>query len=76
MAGRMLALNRSASRKICPSVMEMTLVGTKAETSPAWVSMIGRAVREPVLPLTAPLVAFSTKASLTRAARSSRRECR
>jgi hypothetical protein len=36
------------------------LVGTNAETSPAWVSMIGSAVSEPVLPLTAPLVNFST----------------
>ena len=60
MAGRIPALNRSVSRKIWPSVMEMTLVGTKADTSPAWVSMIGRAVSEPVLPLTAPSVNFST----------------
>jgi hypothetical protein len=76
MAGRMPALNRSVSRKIWPSVIEITLVGTNAETSPAWVSMIGSAVSEPVLPLTAPLVNFSTHSSLTRAARSSRRECR
>jgi len=27
MAGRTPALNRSVSRKICPSVIEMTLVG-------------------------------------------------
>jgi hypothetical protein len=27
--------------------MEMTLVGMYADTSPAWVSMMGRAVREP-----------------------------
>ncbi len=60
MAGRMPALNRSVSRKICPSVMEITLVGTKAVTSPAWVSMMGSPVSEPVLPLTRPLVAFST----------------
>ena len=60
MAGRMPALNRSVSRKICPSVIEITLVGTKAETSPAWVSMIGSAVSEPVLPLTSPPVNSST----------------
>jgi hypothetical protein len=76
MAGRMPELNRSVSRKICPSVMEMTLVGTNADTSPAWVSMMGSAVSEPVLPFTSPLVSFSTYSALTRAARSSRRECR
>ena len=59
-AGRMPALKRSVSRKIWPSVIEITLVGTNAVTSPAWVSMIGSAVSEPVLPLTAPLVNFST----------------
>ncbi len=75
-AGRIPELNRSVSRKIWPSVIEITLVGTKAETSPAWVSMIGSAVSEPVLPLTAPSVNFSTYSSDTRAARSSRRECR
>jgi len=32
----------------------------KIDTSPAWVSMIGRAVSDPVLPLTSPLVNFST----------------
>ena len=61
-AGRWPALNRSVSRKIWPSVMEMTLVGMYADTSPACVSMIGRAVRDPP--------PFS---SLRRAARSSRR---
>ena len=76
MAGRMPALNRSVSRKIWPSVIEMTLVGTNAVTSPACVSMIGRPVSEPVLPLTAPLVAISTYSSFTRALRSSRREWR
>ena len=75
-AGRMPALKRSVSRKIWPSVIEITLVGTNAVTSPACVSMIGSAVSEPVLPLTAPLVNFSTYSALTRAARSSRRECR
>ena len=59
-AGRMPALNRSVSRKIWPSVIEITLVGTNAVTSPACVSMTGSAVSEPVLPLTAPLVNFST----------------
>ncbi len=49
MAGRMPALKSEVSRKICPSVIEITFVGTKAETSPAWVSMIGSAVSEPVL---------------------------
>ena len=61
-AGRWPALNRSVSRKIWPSVMEMTLVGMYADTSPACVSMIGSAVSEPP--------PFS---SLRRAARSSRR---
>ncbi len=75
-AGRMPALKRSVSRKIWPSVIEITLVGTNAVTSPACVSMIGSAVSDPVLPLTAPLVNFSTYSSLTRAARSSSRECR
>ena len=60
MAGRMPALKRLVSRKIWPSVIEITLVGTNAETSPAWVSMIGSAVSEPVLPLTSPLVKAST----------------
>src|SRR5690348_2526466 len=55
MAGRIPALKRSVSRKIWPSVIEMTLVGTNAVTSPAWVSMTGKAVSDPVLPLTAPL---------------------
>ena len=50
MAGRIPALNKSVSRKIWPSVIEITLVGTNADTSPAWVSMIGRAVSEPVCP--------------------------
>ena len=76
MAGRRPELKRSVSRKICPSVMEITLVGTKAETSPAWVSMIGSAVSEPVWPFTSPLVTCSTYSALTRAARSRRREWR
>ena len=46
-------------------MMEMTLVGMYAETSPAWVSMKGSAVSEPP-----PFSSFSL------AARSSRRLCR
>ncbi len=69
----MPALNRFDSRKIWPSVIEITLVGTKAVTSPAWVSMMGRPVSEPVLPFTRPLVTISTYCSFTRALRSSRR---
>ena len=60
MAGRMPELKRSTSRKIWPSVIEMTLVGTKAEMSPAWVSTMGSAVSEPVWPLTSPFVNSST----------------
>ena len=40
--------------------MDITFVGTNADTSPAWVSMIGSAVKEPVCPLTFPSVNFST----------------
>jgi hypothetical protein len=50
MAGRTPEKNRSLSRKICPSVIEITLVGMYADTSPAWVSMIGSAVSEPPVP--------------------------
>ena len=64
-AGRMPWLNRSDSRKIWPSVIEMTFVGMYAERSPACVSMIGSAVSDPP-----PSSFFSF------AARSSRRECR
>jgi hypothetical protein len=64
-AGRTPEKNRSASRKICPSVIEITLVGIYAETSPAWVSMIGSAVREP-----------PPRSSESLQARSSNRECR
>jgi hypothetical protein len=46
-AGRTPAKKSSAWRKICPSVIEMTLVGMYAAMSPAWVSMIGSAVSEP-----------------------------
>ena len=50
MAGRIPALNRLVSRKIWPSVIEITFVGTKADTSPACVSMMGSAVSEPSCP--------------------------
>ena len=46
-AGRTPELNKSPSKKICPSVMEITLVGIYADTSPACVSIIGKAVKEP-----------------------------
>ena len=83
MAGRMPRLKSAVSRNICPSVMDMTLVGMYAETSPACVSMMGSAVSEPP-PLTMGLSAvgrsfiFSATAwlSMILAARSSRRECR
>jgi hypothetical protein len=65
MAGRTPERNRSASRKIWPSVIEMTLVGIYADTSPACVSMIGSAVNDPPP---------SSSESFTE--RSSRRECR
>src|SRR5690606_3353133 len=64
-AGRWFELNRSDCRKHWPSVMEMTLVGMYAETSFAFVSMIGRPVIEP------PPIS-----SLSFAQRSRRRECR
>ena len=65
MAGRIPALNRSADKNICPSVMEITLVGIYAETSHDWVSTIGKAV---ILP--------SPKGELDLAALSKRRECK
>ena len=46
-AGLIPELKRSVSRKICPSVIEITFVGIYAETSPAWVSIIGNAVIDP-----------------------------
>ncbi len=64
-AGRWLALKRSDCRKIWPSVIEITLVGMYAETSFAFVSMIGRPVIEP-----------APSSSESFAQRSSRRECR
>ena len=59
-AGLIPELNNSVSKYICPSVIEITFVGTKAETSPAKVSIIGRAVNDPVFPFTLPPVTCST----------------
>jgi hypothetical protein len=58
-------LNKSFDKKICPSVIEITLVGIYAETSLACVSIIGSAV---ILP--------PPNASLNFAARSNKRECK
>ena len=63
--GRWPALNSDDSRKIWPSVIEMTLVGMYADTSPSCVSTTGSAVIEPP--------PFSLDSL---AARSSRRLCR
>ena len=46
-AGLIPWLNNSVSKNIWPSVIEITFVGMYAETSPAWVSIIGNAVKEP-----------------------------
>jgi hypothetical protein len=46
-AGLIPLENKSVSKKIWPSVIEITLVGTYAETSPCIVSIIGKAVIEP-----------------------------
>ena len=60
----------------CPSVIEITFVGTNADTSPPCVSMMGNAVSDPVLPLTSPFVYSSTYLALTLAALSKSREWR
>jgi hypothetical protein len=65
MAGRTPEKKRFGSRKIWPSVIEITLVGMYAETSPACVSMMGSAVSEP-----------PPSSSLSLTARSSSREWR
>ena len=62
-AGRDPSLNRPVSSMICPSQIEMTLVGMRAEMSPARVSTMGMAVSDP-----------PPRSSRSRAARSSRRE--
>jgi len=46
-AGRTPALKRLVSRNIWPSVMDITFVGIYADTSPACVSIIGKAVKDP-----------------------------
>ena len=46
--GRIPSLNRDALKNSCPSVIEMTFVGMYAETSPSWVSTIGKAVIDPL----------------------------
>ena len=70
-AGLTHELNKSVSKKICPSVIEITLVGIYADTSPACVSIIGSAVSDQVFPFTLPLVISSTYSALTLAALSS-----
>ena len=45
-AGLIPWLNKSVSRNICPSVIEITFVGINAETSPPCVSIIGSAVKD------------------------------
>ena len=75
-AGLIPELNKSVSKNICPSVIEITFVGIKAETSLACVSIIGRAVNEPVFPLTFPSVTLSTYSALTLDALSKSLECR
>ena len=64
-AGFTHALKSPDSRKICPSVIEMTFVGIYADTSPPWVSIIGSAVSDP-----------APRASESFAERSRRREWR
>ena len=59
-AGLIPELNKSVSKKICPSVIDITFVGINAETSLACVSIIGKAVSYPVFPFTLPLVSLST----------------
>gem|GEM_PF-3247222 len=46
-AGLIHELKSSVSKNICPSVIEMTLVGIYADTSESKVSIIGSAVRDP-----------------------------
>jgi len=46
-AGLIPLKNNSVSKKIYPSVILMTLVGIYAETSPACVSITGKAVNDP-----------------------------
>lgn len=46
-AGLIPLKNNSDSKKIYPSVIEITLVGIQADTSPAYVSITGKAVKDP-----------------------------
>ena len=46
-AGLIPWLKSSVSKNIWPSVIEITLVGINADTSPPWVSIIGNAVKDP-----------------------------
>ena len=46
-AGLCPELNKSLSKNICPSVIDITFVGIYAVTSPAKVSIIGSAVNDP-----------------------------
>ena len=48
----------------------------RIDFGPGYRIYFGNAVNDPVLPLTSPLVNLSTYSALTRAARSSNRECR
>ena len=41
---RIPTLKIFVDRNICPSVIEITLVGMDVETSPTWVSIMGRAI--------------------------------
>jgi hypothetical protein len=44
----MARLNKSSSKNICPSVIDILFVGIEADTSPARVYMNGKAVRDPL----------------------------
>ena len=59
-AGLTPELNKFVSRKIWPSVIEITLVGIYAETSPACVSIIGSAVKLPAPSSSFNLLALSS----------------
>jgi hypothetical protein len=47
-AGLIPLKNNSVSKKIYPSVIEITFVGIYADTSPAYVSITGKAVNDPL----------------------------
>jgi len=75
-AGLTHELNKSVSKNICPSVIEITFVGIYADTSPACVSTIGNAVSDPVFHFTFPFVISSTYSALILAALSRSFECK